>query len=493
MDFASALANLEKKAAAAANSQQQQPCRNNNNNERRRGRPPHEEHYGDRHRRSQRPRHHHHHHYRHQDDSNDRPLEALHRYGYRIAPFPTPSAPPPPPPHHIALLCICIDQVPYEDLWRKWAETGKSRVSFLVHAKYPHKINSPWVKQRLITKPPRLGRGHSYADPEYITHTPAWGSVQITRAMIDLLKQAIRMGTTSDRETDERFSTKRFLIVQDTDDDQFPPMVDKFIFCSETCIPVTTLAECEQAILPNYHQSWVNARNRNSPGTPKNKYERDQFNDIHRMIPQSFRYKSDQWLCLSRAHAAAVLDIDQHMPYRDQLWNSFAKINASDEMYFATSLALLGILTESDDNTQGVAKRPITYTDWTEGMRNPATFTKGIADVRKIAKLARQQGSLFARKFAPFIPIPDKEPEVTGQIDAEEWKDVMEELSHVVCIKTDQQSSGNKSEQQVQEEEITGRQNEGEDDRGDVDKQVADSNTIAQDDDDNKPPAESIE
>jgi hypothetical protein len=38
--------------------------------------------------------------------------------------------------------------------------------------------------------------------------------------------------------------------------------------------------------------------------------------------------------------AAAVLNIDQHMRPADQLWNSFARINASDEMYFPTALAV---------------------------------------------------------------------------------------------------------------------------------------------------------
>jgi hypothetical protein len=125
--------------------------------------------------------------------------------------------------------------------------------------------------------------------------------------------------------------------------------------------------------LPN-EVSWINARNRNTPGTPQNKYERDQFQDINRMVPQACRWKADQWTVLSRAHAAAVLNIDQHMRPADQLWNSFARINASDEMYFPTALAVLGILKEEDDSTAPqVAKRAVTYTDWTEGMRNPAT------------------------------------------------------------------------------------------------------------------------
>jgi hypothetical protein len=78
-------------------------------------------------------------------------------------------------------------------------------------------------------------------------------------------------------------------------------------------------------------------------GMPKNKYEFDQFADIYRMIPGQYRWKADQWLVLSSVHAKAIL-IDAGL--RQQLWNLLSKINASDEMYFPTALALLGILQE---------------------------------------------------------------------------------------------------------------------------------------------------
>jgi hypothetical protein len=77
--------------------------------------------------------------------------------------------------------------------------------------------------------------------------------------------------------------------------------------------------------------------------------------------------------------------IDQHMRPADQLWNSFARINASDEMYFPTALAVLGIQRKRTIVLRPqVAKRAVTYTDWTEGMRNPATlYTNGIRETFK--------------------------------------------------------------------------------------------------------------
>ena len=322
--------------------------------------------------------------------------------------------------------------------------------------------------------------------------------------------------------------------------------MDKFIFISETCIPVTTLQECGNALFPvvsrdkkptitetTYTQtanatadsaagaagsggsggadgkeeenkngkeeattddkeakeptktkdeddkviyldtSWVNARNFNSPNTPTNKYERDQFSQIHHVVPKRFRWKADQWMVLSRTHAQAVLDLDHYatsrLSPRDELWNSFTRINASDEMYFPTALGLSGILLDTTERlnwqappgsdaapqhppsapipapnpgstgvtTPWLERRKVTYTDWSMGMRNPACFTRGIKDFATVARLAREQKCLLARKFAPLDPATEK---ITGDISVEEWNKEMETLM----------------QQEQQKEEVTG-------------------------------------
>jgi hypothetical protein len=61
-------------------------------------------------------------------------------------------------------------------------------------------------------------------------------------------------------------------------------------------------------------------------------------------------------------------------------------------------------------------------------MRNPATFAKGVNDLKRVGKLARDQGCLVARKFATHIPIPGlpkDEQSRTGEISLAEWKEVM--------------------------------------------------------------------
>lgn len=219
-------------------------------------------------------------------------------------------------------------------------------------------------------------------------------------------------------------------------------------------------------------------------------------------------------MVLSRPHASAVANIDAHLPPQAQLWNSFSKISASDEMYFPTALAVLQIIQdpkvvsrlrerqqqqksgsmdgksgkssedvgeeldhkkdeESGDKNEGdfkeengaaaddaetttETKKPgptveslspavlfksVTYTDWSEGMRNPKSFFRGPSDLRTVSQLARQQGSIFARKFILCPPTDDsrgKDPQdLSGYISVEDWKQVLESSAPLASIHQD--------------------------------------------------------
>jgi hypothetical protein len=430
-------------------------------------------------------------------------LGDLRNFGYRI-----PKGLPPPPTQeqkskkakHLALLVITIDDLPYEHIWKAWCQTLAANkknnddcfISLVCHAKYPKKVQSKWLRQRLLVHPPKLGRGNSFLDPEFLSYTPNWGSVDITHAMLDVLQNAMRIG--HDNEKDMRFAASRYLVRRPTipldateeemkDFDKIPP-VDQFLYVSETCIPVMTAQEVFDKV-QDTTVSWVNARHRKDEGTPQNAYENDQFAGINRRIPGQFRWKADQWVLLCRDHASQIVDMDHphNFPPKHQLWQSFRDINASDEMYFPTCLAVLGLLriaadgedtqrsrsfqqsgggdersrsnsnaedqqgrsnsSVADEKSRGsesssaqpveqvVLKRPVTYTDWTEGMRNPATFVKGITDFKRVARLARDKGCLLARKFALYVAIPGMAPEdqkVTGEITVEEWKEEVEAM-----------------------------------------------------------------
>lgn len=356
-------------------------------------------------------------------------------------------------------------------------------------------MKSDWLRQRLLTYPPKQGRGNSFLDPVYLSRKPEWGSVEITRAMLDLLEDGLKIGNcsggTSVQCEDKRFAATRYLVryppsfdSERISSNDIPP-VDHFLYISESCLPVATAPEFFSN-LSDSTISWVNARHRMQAGTPKNKYEDDQFAGINRRIPGQFRWKADQWLLLSRTHASKIIAIDRpHIPPKHQLWQSFCHINASDEMFFPTSLALLGYLrftkdgcdtqkrrsrdeesyngkkstgeneaqdlahstvgTQSSstcdsattstlpDKNPCILLKPVTYTDWSEGARNPATFVHGASDFKTIGKLARHQKCLVARKFATFKDVPgisSNAEHMTGNITFEQWIEVIEELQN---------------------------------------------------------------
>lgn len=506
MDFASQLQNLEKRAANAASSSDRRRPRSPGKDDHLHGSgavhggrdnfPP-----------SQRQRHnytsqsHRHNQTMHHASS---PLDAMKRFGYRVTPttegFRPKDAMERKTPH-ICLLSLSISDLPFEQIWKAWAETVSSScscfVSLVGHAKYPDKVQSPWLQQRLLLEPPRRGRGTTLQDPVFLTHRPKWGSVEITRAMRDCLQTALSIGVTNHfNEQDPRFHPNRFVFATPNKDGMTynegttvsPPPVDKFIFISESCLPVRTLKECCDVLFPMnddnadttssnaqndsktatttnldpWDISWLNARNRNTAGTPRNMYESDQFRKIHRMVPGMYRWKADQWILLSRKHALAILYLDEHIASsRDEFWNAFTNVSASDEMYFPTVLSILGYLCDDqnshpqkessgtatkkkDDSMEKVGdesaippseasppsaseilKRRVTYTDWSEGMRNPTSFS-GLREFVKTATFARQQRCLFARKFVP----KDKDT-----MSVEEWNQVLQELSTAEQVK----------------------------------------------------------
>ena len=382
---------------------------------------------------------------------------------------------------HLALLAITIDELPYEAIWKGWCEalastvdetTDEYYISLVCHAKFPSQVQSEWLRQRLLTYPPKQGRGNSFMDPVFLSRTPEWGSVEITRAMLDLLQGALKIGNSDNTaiQEDKRFCPSRFLVQSPpgSDSTKIPP-VDHFLYVSESCMPVVTAKELFSKISdPNI--SWLNARHRTEEETPNNKYEDDQFAGINRRIPGQYRWKGDQWVLLARRHASSIIGMDRPFkPPKHQLWQSFRNINASDEMFFPTALALLGDLRytkcgndtqkgrqrEEESSQEGgppatnpqppdaapatgpppknalICLKPVTYTDWTEGMKNPATFTKGAIDLRRVGKIARDMGCLVARKFATHIKIPGvlpAEQKMTGFLTMEEWESVIQEL-----------------------------------------------------------------
>ena len=339
---------------------------------------------------------------------------------------PSPSKPTAKATKHLALLFLTIDDLPFEHIWRAWLSGSVGRsdgmiVSILCHSKYPDRVKSDWLKQRLLVDKKRAGGSN---EVHYLTRRPEWGSIEITRAMIDLVEEGLLIGGDNESTNNEgkadalddstTTSARRFVSTPahvDSTDEPLPP-VDKFVFVSETCLPVATLEEFETTLFGGANSanasSWLKARN-----SPNNGYSRQQqWDRMSRAIPSENVWKADQWILLIREHAEAVARAGRGSSSNNgngnyggaELWECFKRTRASDELYFPTALSLLNIIRGSDlELGDKVSNRRITYCDWSMSARNPGSFNVLLegrkAEFLEVVRLAREEGCLFARKF----------------------------------------------------------------------------------------------
>jgi len=239
--------------------------------------------------------------------------------------------------------------------------------------------------------------------------------VEITRAMIDLLKEGLMIDENPTNYHD------KFVVREGGDEGRNKSPASRFLFVSETCVPIVSLAEMDISLYGSQEGeekktsgmigcSWINGRN-----TPNNGYARQlQWDKIQPCIPRCKIWKADQWMLLTRMHAKNVVEdvgkaFKQCKNHVKPLWQCFRNVNASDEIYFPTVLALLGVLGDSDKNktlAKGVWKRRVTYCDWTESAKNPKSFTN-LQEFKDVVNKAREEGCLLARKFSQHISIED--------------------------------------------------------------------------------------
>eukprot|EP00956_Cyclotella_meneghiniana_P026868 scaffold59152_cov76-Cyclotella_meneghiniana.AAC.4 len=443
---------------------------------------------------------------------------------------------------HVALLFLTIDDLPHEHVWREWlkgniissgtdntagdieaavnqnesesnnnaiSKPDDMMVSIICHAKHPERITSPWLRQRHLIRFQRNNNDTGNNDnntmppPKFHSRRPEWGSIEITRGMIDLLEEGLRIGnnkkegddsavvtaqkgdgggskssdgaittttTTTTTSNDVYSSYRRYLstpkdaLSRETSNDascipsdhDIPP-VDRFIFVSESCLPVTTLNEMEMALfgprsgstkqttddeetnkLNPYDKSWVNARS-----TPNNGYSRQlQWDEIRPSdIPANLIWKADQWIVLNRSHGEAVASLPAKYLNGRTLWYAFRRCRAPDEMYFPTALAILGVIArptgvkEVDDVSNGnekcagdqIRRRKVTYCDWSVSAKNPASFTA--KDLEEVTMKARREGCLLARKFVPLSRSGQVAGGDTGIVSVEDWSSLMQKLT----------------------------------------------------------------
>ena len=342
----------------------------------------------------------------------------------------------------LALMFIVIDALPYEDIWRQWigtnewspssirSATGQGiasavvasssenhdcdtdserlpgeptesnvNVRVFVHAKFPERVKSPWLREKLIGK----------------SFKPEWGSVEITRAMLALVEAAIQ-GCPGARDM-------------------------RLAFASESCLPIVSLSSAVAALWSS-EKSWLDVKFK-----PRNGYNgSSQWVPIERspLVPAECVCKSDQWVALTRSHAELVCSLPKKVGHLD-MWQAFRKSCASDEMYFATLLCCAGILPDRNEvrrmeeansarsgsispaiaesnadstgavpvlengvhQNRGVSRRKLTFVEWIYPDLDDYSGKTSLADrpvmfeslTLDLVKRARAQGCIFMRKF----------------------------------------------------------------------------------------------
>lgn len=108
----------------------------------------------------------------------------------------------------LVVAMLVIDRVPFEEVWQEWARDAESchwGVEFLIHAKLPKRVRSSWARSHLLP----------------VSFSPQWGSVELVRAVLLLLKTSV-----------ERNSA-----------------VQRVAIASESCVPVRSFAEVRRCCL----------------------------------------------------------------------------------------------------------------------------------------------------------------------------------------------------------------------------------------------------
>jgi len=292
--------------------------------------------------------------------------------------------------------------------------------------------SSAWVRERLA--------GAHFATP--------WGSVELARAACALFAEAVR---------DDGFDAEYLALASETCLPVATPReLAAALFDDDDADDDDAAGDDDDKARRRARlRSWVAAFDRPDNGYAVEK----QWARVAPALPPECVWKAPQWVLLTRAHArltARAVDVetrraheaDDGGPRRQkresahhgfkgrrrhnrgrrenggsdhadddavEAWRLFARVTAADELYFPSLLALTGELVNrarsTTDDASGapcaaddaieaprVARRRLTWCDWSLRGRSPATLPHLTPD---LIRQARQEGCLFARKFPP--------------------------------------------------------------------------------------------
>ncbi len=230
--------------------------------------------------------------------------------------------------HKIAFLFLTIGNVYHDTTWRNFLTGQEQRYTLYVHSKHPLSDNSFFKKSEMTYKVPTT-----------------WANTM--NAQIALLKEALR-----------------------------DPHNEKFVFVSESTIPLATFDEVYKAVMET-PKSIFNYYRNTHPVRSFGPYNHDKL------------YKNAQWVILNRKHAQLMADDKKVLPL-------MTDDPHDQEHYPSTFLAQQGLLAE-------VKKQDATLVLWTgeHGNAHPHSFINLAQDpyLPKIIKALQSKRFLFARKF----------------------------------------------------------------------------------------------
>lgn len=235
----------------------------------------------------------------------------------------------------VALLFMVYDHIDHEAIWDEWLAGHADKFHVFVHSKHPVRIGLKSVPVTVVPSIPT-----------------EWGKFSLVEAQVQLLRHAL-----------DRHSAM------------------KFVFLSNSCIPVKSAEHVYEQLITSYPSNILMS----NPEQVFPRYEAVK-------LPKEHIVKHSQWTILNRSHASYIV---MHLK---TMRDAYADVIIPDESAFGTIIKMYyGFDRQVDTVT------PTTAVDWEHG---DPTYYNDI-DSQTLNYLINQSDSLFARKFYAHCTVDD--------------------------------------------------------------------------------------
>lgn len=238
----------------------------------------------------------------------------------------------------IAFLFLTIGPIYHESYWQEFLTGNAERYSVYVHTKNPLPASSPF-------------KAYEMPNPQPTT----WANTM--KAQIALLKEALN-----------------------------DPLNEKFVFVSETTIPLQTFDKTYAALMEHPESMFYFTPN---PHVHRNVHSFAPLARNLQPIPEKRQYKNSQWVVLNRKHAQLMVEDTEYI-------DIITRYTGDQEHYPSTFLINKGLIDE-------IIPLDTTYVEWhVPSVRLPYEFTN-FSNHQELQRMATaiHHGYLFARKVMP--------------------------------------------------------------------------------------------